>query len=74
MKTKAKLILKSLADLPANTLTLAASVPGRALASPGTSLRRRRRPRGGKSVRHAGVRQSLHGHFTPGSTRLLKAH
>ena len=33
MKTKAKLILKSLADLPANTLTLAASVPGRALAS-----------------------------------------
>ena len=31
MKTKAKIILKSLADLPANTLTLAASVPGRAM-------------------------------------------
>lgn len=31
MKTKAKIILKSLADLPANTLILAASVPGRAL-------------------------------------------
>lgn len=33
MKAKAKLILKSLADLPANTLELAASVPGRALAT-----------------------------------------
>jgi hypothetical protein len=31
MKTKATIILKSLADLPANTLTLAASVPGRAM-------------------------------------------
>jgi hypothetical protein len=31
MKTKAKIILKSLAELPANTLTLAASVPGRAM-------------------------------------------
>lgn len=33
MKTKAKLILKSLADLPANTLALVVSVPGRALAT-----------------------------------------
>jgi hypothetical protein len=31
MKTKTKLILKSLADLPANTLALAASVPLRAI-------------------------------------------
>ena len=31
MKTKTKLILKSLADLPANTLVLAASVPLRAI-------------------------------------------
>ena len=31
MKTKAKIILKSLADLPANTLSLAVSVPGRAM-------------------------------------------
>ena len=31
MKTKAKIILKSLADLPANTLTLATSVPLRAM-------------------------------------------
>jgi hypothetical protein len=31
MKTKTKLILKSLADLPANTLAMAASVPLRAL-------------------------------------------
>ena len=31
MKTKAKFILKSLADLPANTLALAASVPLRAI-------------------------------------------
>ena len=32
MKTKTKFILKSLADLPANTLALAASVPQRAIA------------------------------------------
>ena len=32
MKTKTKIILKSLADLPANTLALAAWVPHRALA------------------------------------------
>lgn len=31
MKTKAKFILKSLADLPANTLALATSVPAHAL-------------------------------------------
>jgi len=31
MKTKAKLILKSLADLPANALGFAASAPGRAM-------------------------------------------
>ena len=31
MKTKTKFILKSLADLPANTLALAASVPLRAI-------------------------------------------
>ena len=31
MKTKTKFILKSLADLPANTLALAASVPMRAI-------------------------------------------
>lgn len=31
MKTKTKIILKSLADLPANTLALAASVPFRAI-------------------------------------------
>ena len=31
MKTKAKIILKSLADLPANAFTLAVSVPGRAI-------------------------------------------
>lgn len=33
MKTKAKLILKSLADLPATALTLAASMPGRAVSA-----------------------------------------
>jgi hypothetical protein len=31
MKTKAKLILKSLTDLPADALALAGSVPGRAI-------------------------------------------
>lgn len=31
MKTKAKLILKSLADIPANALSLVASMPGRAV-------------------------------------------
>jgi len=31
MKTKTKIILKSMADLPANTLALAASVPPRAI-------------------------------------------
>ncbi len=31
MKTKAKLILNSLADLPVNTFAFAASVPGRAV-------------------------------------------
>ena len=31
MKAKTKLILKSLADLPANTIAFAASAPGRAM-------------------------------------------
>lgn len=31
MKTKAKIIFKSLADLPGNTLALAAGAPGRAV-------------------------------------------
>ncbi len=48
MKTKAKIILKSLTDLPANALALAASLPGRTLefsktvlASPARAPRRR---------------------------------
>jgi hypothetical protein len=44
---KAKLILKSLADLPANALSLAASMPGRAMNASkqvlGPAVRRTRR-------------------------------
>ena len=40
---KPKLILKSLADLPANTLSLAAGVPGRALNASQQTVRATRR-------------------------------
>jgi hypothetical protein len=40
---KPKIILKSLADLPANTLSLAASVPGRALNASQQAVRATRR-------------------------------
>ena len=47
MKTKAKLILKSLADLPANAVAFATSAPGRTMNASkqmlGTSVRATRR-------------------------------
>lgn len=64
MKAKAKIILKSLADLPANTLHLVASAPARAasatrnvLSSPIRATRRQIRAAGSRSL---AVMQSIY--------------